>query len=133
MVIIDTSAWIEFFNRKSNYLSVKNTVRHCLINESVGMGDLIYCEILQGIKFKNELIKIKTLLSGLDKYNMVNFDLADKSASNYRFLRQKGITVRKTIDVLIATFCIENKYSLVHNDTDFTSIEKYFDLKVYNL
>ena len=133
MIIIDTSAWIEFFNKNSNYPSIKNTVRYCLENEYVGIGDLIYCEILQGIKHKNELIKVKTLLSGLQKYNMVNFELADLSAANHRLIRKKGITIRKTIDMLIGTFCIQKDFQLIHNDSDFSLIEKHLGLKVFKI
>jgi predicted nucleic acid-binding protein len=132
MVVIDTSALIEFFNKNGNQ-SIKKTVRYCLLKEAVGLGDLIYCEILQGFKFKNELIRAKILLSGLNKLNMVNFELAEKSAFNYRLLRSRGVTVRKTIDVLIATYCIENKVPLLHNDIDFTFIEKHTPLKTYSL
>ncbi len=132
MVIIDTSAWIEFFNKNSNFPSIKEQVRLCLSSHIVGIGDLIYCEILQGIKQDKEAEKVKTFLLGLTRYNMVNFELAEFSASNYRLLRQRGITVRKTIDVLIASFCIKNEFQLLHNDADFSYIEEYLGLKAFN-
>lgn len=133
MMIIDTSAWIEFFNEKSNFPTIKKTVKYCLENEYVGIGDLIYCEILQGIKYEKDLVKVKTLLSGLQKYNMVNFELADLSTANYRLLRKKGITVRKTIDMLIGSFCIQKGFQLVHNDSDFSVIEEHLGLNVFKI
>ena len=132
MIIIDTSAWIEFFKKNGN-VNIKKKVRYCLSNETVGMGDLIYCELLQGIKTKKELIQIKTLFAGLKRFEMVGFKLADKSTFNYRYLRSKGITVRKTIDVLIATFCIENKFKLIHFDSNFDYIQKNLPLDIFTL
>lgn len=130
MVIIDTSAWIEFF-RPSGNLSIKKLVRYALENESVGIGDLIYCEILQGVKNKAEINMLKNLLEGLKKFDMVGFSIAEKSADNYRNLRSRGITVRKTIDVLIATFCMEHGYYFIHNDSDFDLIKSSFNLKTF--
>jgi len=130
VVIIDTSAWIEFF-RPSGNLAIKKLVRYALENESVGIGDLIYCEILQGTKNKDEFNTLKHLLDGLSKFDMVGFSIAEKSAENYRNLRSRGITVRKTIDVLIATFCMEHDYYLIHNDSDFDLIKSALPLETF--
>ena len=129
MVIIDTSAWIEYFNDGSPEIVSK--VDHCLDQKFVGIGDLIYCEIMQGIrshKFRNH---VSSLLLSLPQFNMVGFEIAEKSANNYRTLRSKGITVRKTIDVLIGTFCIENNFQLVHRDSDFDLMARHLKLSVY--
>ncbi len=128
MIIIDTSAWIEYFN--NGIPQVVNTVDNSLNYELVGMGDLIYCEIVQGIKSAKFRRDVSSMLLSLPQYNMVGFDIAEKAAANYRFLRSKGITVRKTIDVLIGTFCIEHRFELVHRDRDFDPMEKYLGLKV---
>jgi len=128
MIIIDTSAWIEYLNNGDP--QVVSAVDNSLSHELVGIGDLIYCEIIQGIKSARLRRDVSALLLSLPQYNMVGFDIAERSADNYRLLRSKGITVRKTIDVLIGTFCIERKFSLIHRDKDFDSMEEYLGLKV---
>ena len=128
MIIIDTSAWIEYFN--NGIPQVVNAVDNSLNYELVGIGDLIYCEIIQGIKSPKFRRDVSSLLLSLPQYNMVGFDIAEKAAENYRLLRSKGITVRKTIDVLIGTFCIEHRFELVHRDRDFDPMEKHLGLKV---
>ena len=132
MIIIDTSAWIEFFKPNGNE-NIKRIIRYALNNETVSIGDLIYCELLQGVKTNKELVTIKALFSGIKKNEMVGFKLADKSAYNYRYLRSKGIIVRKTIDILIATFCIENKFKLIYFDSDFDYIQKNLPLDIFTL
>lgn len=126
MVIIDTSAWIEYF--KNGLPSVVSAVERCLDENSVGIGDLIYCEVIQGISDKHERDQVSTLFLSLPRVNMVGFNIAEKSASNYRLLRSKGVTVRKTIDVLIATFCMENNFQLLHNNRDFDLIANHLPL-----
>ena len=130
MVIIDTSAWIEYF-RDGDARTV-STVDSCLQNEFTGIGDLIYCEIIQGVKSATSRKNLATFLLSLPQFDMAGFHIAEKAAFNYRFLRSKGITIRKTIDVIIATFCIENSFELIHFDRDFDAMEKYIGLKIYN-
>ncbi len=131
MVVIDTSAWIEYF--KNGRQTVVKNVDYCLERNLVGIGDLIYCEAIQGIKSRNERTKISNLLLSLPRFNMVGFEIAEKSAFNYRFLRSQGITIRKTIDVIIGTFCAENKFQLAHYDKDFDRMASYIGLDVFNL
>jgi len=127
MVIIDTSAWIEYFN--DGISDTVNKVDLSLERHLVGIGDLIYCEIMQGIRSTRNRKQVSSLLLGLPKLNMVGFDIAEKSASNYRLLRSKGITVRKTIDVLIGTYCSENEHLLLHCDSDFDMMAEHIGLK----
>ena len=129
MVIIDTSAWIEYF-RNGDQRTVQ-IVDYCLDNDFAGIGDLIYCEIIQGIKRAKIRRELSTFLLALPKFDMGGFDIAEKTAYNYRFLRSKGITIRKTIDVIIATFCIENNFELIHFDRDFDAMEKELELKIF--
>lgn len=131
MIMVDTSAWIEYFKNSTNQ-AVKN-VDYCLQHNLIAMGDLIYCEIMQGIKDKKERDQLSSLLLSLPKFDMVGFEIAAKSAENYRRLRFKGITVRKTIDVLIATFCIEKKFQIIHNDRDFDVMSDHLGLEIYSL
>ena len=128
MVIIDTSAWIEYF--RDGVASVVDKVEHHLDMELVGIGDLIYCEVLQGISSVREKREVSELLLSLPQYGMVCFHMAGRSADNYNMLRTRGVTVRKTIDVLIGTFCAEHDFGIIHNDRDFDAMAKHIGLKV---
>ena len=83
---------------------------------------------MQGIRFPRERREISALLLSLPQFGMVGFSVAEKSAANYRLLRSKGVTVRKTIDVLIGTFCAENGMQLIHHDSDFDLMAKHIGL-----
>lgn len=126
MVIVDTSAWIEYF--QDGLPDVADNVDLCLGQDLVGIGDLVYCEVMQGIRPPRERRDVSSLLLSLRRFNMVGFGIAEKSAANYRLLRSKGVTVRKTIDVLIGTFCAEHDLQLIHNDSDFDLMAKYIGL-----
>ena len=119
MVIVDTSAWIEYF--RGGVPRIVNKVDQCLEIDLVGIGDLVYCEVMQGIRASRERSQVSSLLLSLPQFNMVGFGIAEKSAANYRLLRSRGITVRKTIDVLIGTFCAEHGLQLIHHDSDYDS------------
>ena len=127
MVIVDTSAWIEFFNDGDP--DIVSQVDEALEREVVAIGDLIYCEILQGLYNPRERAGISEMLLALPRFEMVGFEMAGKSAANYRRLRERGITVRKTIDVLIATFCVEHDLRLIHNDRDFDRLAPVLGLR----
>ena len=130
-VLVDSSVWIDFLNGTEN--SHSNRLAELLSTELVSIGDVILMEILQGIKSDRDFQKTKTYLSELSCYNLHNYQLAIKGAEYFRFLRSKGITVRKTMDTIIATFCIQNDFHLLHNDKDFTPFEKYLKLKTVDL
>jgi predicted nucleic acid-binding protein len=126
MVIIDTSAWIEYL--QDGLPRVVNKVDLCLERDLVGIGDLVYCEVIQGIRSPRERREVSALLLSLPQFDMVGFNVAEKSAANHRLLRSKGVTVRKTIDVLIGTFCAENGMQLIHHDSDFDLMAKHIGL-----
>jgi predicted nucleic acid-binding protein len=128
MIIVDTSAWIEYF--RDGTTTVVQKVAHNLEHELIGIGDLIYCEIMQGISSARERRVVSELLLSLPQYEMVGFQMAGRSAANYSMLRTRGITVRKTIDVLIGTFCAENGYGLIHHDRDFDLMANHIGLQV---
>ncbi len=117
MILVDTSVWIDYLNGKEN--SLTNILDKALIDGLVLIGDLILLEILQGIKAEREYNKTRTLLALLEQYEMFGHKMVEKCAENFRFLRKKGVTIRKTNDVIIATFCIENNLPLLFNDRDF--------------
>jgi predicted nucleic acid-binding protein len=101
-----------------------------LENNPILSGDLILAEVLQGFRHDPDFEKIHRILGKFMQESMVNSVLAVESARSYRFLRQKGIRVCKTMDSLIATFCIENDHQLLHNDSDFDGYEEYLGLRV---
>jgi predicted nucleic acid-binding protein len=117
MIIADSSVWIDYFNgvesREADFLD------DLLRRDFILMGDLILVEVLQGFDRDTDFRRAQALFDRLDCAEMAGYELALKSARNYRRLRQRGITVRKTIDVLIATFCIEHGHVLLHADRDF--------------
>jgi len=128
MVIIDTSAWIEYL--RGGIPRVVKKVDQCLEEDLVGIGDLVYCEVMQGIRAPRERSRVSSLLLSLPQFDMVGFSIAEKSAANYRLLRSKGVTIRKTIDVLIGTFCAEHGLRIVHHDSDFDLMAEHIGLEI---
>jgi len=128
MVIVDTSAWVEYFRNGSPDVVAK--VDLALDGELVAIGDLIYCEVMQGIRSERQRAEVSGLLLSLPQFEMVGFQIAEKSAANYRLLRSKGVTVRKTMDVLIGTFCAERGFRLVHCDSDFDLMARHIGLDI---
>ena len=128
MLVVDTSVWIDYFNGVENpQTDFLNTV---LDKSPILIGDLILAEVLQGFRHDPDFEKVRRALGKYMQANMVSPVLAVQSARNYRFLRKKGVTVRKTIDSLIATYCIENDHELLHNDSDFDGYEEHLGLRV---
>ena len=127
MILVDSSVWIDYFNGKKT--SQTDWLDSAFGNKPIIIGDLILTEVLQGFQSENDFRKAKKLLLEFPFMEMVGQNMAIKSAENYRFLRKKGVTVRKTIDVMIGTFCIYYHFSLLHDDRDFDPIEKYLKLK----
>jgi predicted nucleic acid-binding protein len=127
MIFVDSSVWIDYFNGKGTLET--DTLDRLLDTGFVATGDLILVEILQGFRGDEDYAIAKRLLSSLIVFNMLDIDIAVKGADAYRQLRKKGITVRKTIDTLIAAFCIQNDFPLLHSDKDFQPFQKYLRLK----
>lgn len=128
MIFVDSSVWIDYFNGRITKRT--NQLDFLLDKELIVVGDLILTEVLQGFRRDKDFNKARELFGSLVFKEMLGRDIAVKSARNYRVLRKKGVTVRKTIDVIIATFCIENDLSLLHSDRDFKALEERFALKV---
>ena len=127
MILADTSAWIDYFN--GNITSQTDLLDECLMEGTLAMGDLIFLEILQGIREDKQYKQVKTKLSLLDQYAMFSPAMVAKCANNFRCLRQKGITIRKTNDVIIASFCIDKNIALLYTDRDFKPFTEYLGLK----
>ncbi len=101
--------------------------------EELGIGDLILCEVLQGFRTQRDYDQARRALMALPIFTMVGPDLALQSAVNYRHLRQRGVTVRKTIDCMIATFVISRGFALLHSDHDFDPFAQHLGLTVVEL
>jgi predicted nucleic acid-binding protein len=128
MLVVDTSVWIDYFNGVEN--SQTDFLHLALENTPILIGDLILAEVLQGFRRDPDFEKVRRTLGKFMQASMVSPALAVQSARNYRLLRQKGITIRKTIDSLIATYCVENDHQLLHNDSDFDGYEEHLGLRV---
>jgi hypothetical protein len=128
MLVVDSTVWIDYFNGlenpSTNYLDAIADQTPILV------GDLILAEVLQGFRDDADFEKARRTLGRYLQVEMVNPELALQSARNDRALRSKGVTVRKTMDGLIATYCIENEHDLLHNDSDFDGYEMHLGLRV---
>ena len=127
MILVDTSVWIDYFNGVVN-------VHTDLLDASIGqgvvaIGDLILLEILQGIRDETQYHQTKQSLLLLDQYGMLGTDMAARCADNCRALRKRGITIRKTADVIIASFCIEQDLPLLFTDRDFIPFVDHLRLR----
>ena len=117
MILVDSSVWIGYFNGIEN--DETNTLHEALGSEKVAIGDLIFMEVLQGFRKDKDYNIAKKVLGSLHHFEMLGTSMAIKCSENYRALRKQGITIRKTADVIIATFCIENRIPLLFTDRDF--------------
>ena len=127
MVLVDSSVWIAYFN--GVVAAETERLDRLLGQEPVGLGDLILAEVLQGFRRDKGYLAARRLLTSLSVFDLLGEALAIKSADNYRRLRSKGITTRKTADVIIGTFCIENGYPLLHADKDFLPLISHLNLR----
>jgi predicted nucleic acid-binding protein len=128
MTIVDTTVWIDYLagtiNPHTDWLNRE------LTEQRLGLTDLILCEILQGIRNDSAFSRVLRVLSNFEVFESGSETLAVSSARNYRALRERGHTVRKTIDCIIATFCLTQGHSLLHRDHDFDPFENFLGLQV---
>lgn len=127
MILVDSSVWIDYFNGKK-------TAQTDWLDSSLGstpiiIGDLILIEVLQGFQRDKDFRIARDLLLRIPFMPMGGRSLALESAMNYRLLRKRGVTVRKTIDVMIGTFCVHYQLTLLHDDRDFDPMVKFLGLK----
>lgn len=127
MIMVDSSVWIDFFNGVNKPHVEK--LYQLLGKEIIVTGDLIVVEVLQGFNVDSHFNLAKEVLERLTYFSLCDKSLALAAANNYRILRKHGITVRKTIDVVIGTFCIENQIALLHHDKDFVPMENLLKLE----
>jgi len=128
MTVVDTSAWIDYFRG----LDAPHTraVDRALQTDRVVVGDLILAEFLQGFRADKDFEKAADLMNRLEYHDFVGREVALAAAVIYRSLRKRGVTVRKTIDMLIGTWCLMQGCPLIHNDRDFDPLEEHFGLIV---
>jgi len=127
MIVIDSSVWVDYFNGAASPATDK--LDALLGVEPLAVGDIILTEVLQGFRNDADYKTAKKLMTSLAILDMLGEQNAVKCADNYRTLRKRGLTVRKTIDVVIATFCIENKYPLLFQDRDFLPLVAHLGLR----
>lgn len=131
MILVDSSVWIDYFNGKVT--DKTDWLDSAIGDKEIVVGDIILTEVLQGFQNDNDFRTAQNLLLDFPFMEMAGQELAIRSAINYRFLRKYGVTVRKTIDIMIGTFCIYYRVSLLHDDRDFEPMEKYLKLKTVRI
>ena len=127
-ILVDSSVWIDWFANRQNWATEELDRR--LGREALAIADLILMELLQGVASQRELRLLEATLGRLPCPTLGGADHARSAAANYRLLRAAGITPRSPIDVLIATFCIEEDMALLANDRDFTLMARHLDLNL---
>ena len=125
---MDTTVWIDYFqgveNPETEWLNTE------LDRQRLGLTDIILCEVLQGVRDDVVAREVERRLLNLEVFDTGGVAVAREAARNYRALRSRGHTVRKTIDCLIATFCLRGQHSLLHRDRDFDPFEKFLELSI---
>jgi len=129
VLVVDSSVWIDYFT--GNPSPARNTLRRLLHDGEVRVvvPDLVLFEVLRGFRLEREFRQARALMESLSIEPVGGVGIALEAAQHYRSLRAAGVTVRSSIDVLIATFCIENGYSLLHRDRDFDAFESVRGLR----
>lgn len=128
MIVVDSSVWIAHFRNLD--ISPVRRLRTLEYPQNILVGDLILLEVLQGARDERHASALEYHLRQFDVRSMLGEHLAIRAARNYRTLRRNGITIRKTIDMIIATFCIEGRHSLLHADRDFDPMVDHLGLAV---
>lgn len=128
MILVDSSVWIDYF--RGNSTPQAEALDGLLGSEPLAIGDLILTEVLQGFASDLDFERARQLLTSLIVVELGGEDIAVQAAKNFRSLRRLGITIRKTIDTVIATRCIESGYTLLHSDRDFDAFAKHLGLRV---
>ncbi len=127
MILVDSSVWIDFFNgvdcRETDELDSR------LAGELILTGDIILAEVLQGFRRDSDFHRARELLARLECRDMLGREVALFAADNYRKLRKMGVTARKTIDVMIGSFCIQHGYPLLYTDRDFDPMVAHLGLE----
>jgi predicted nucleic acid-binding protein len=127
VILVDSSVWIDYFRGGPTVQT--DLLEGLLDSQELAIGDLILTEVLQGCKLDKEFNEVRRLLARLDLVVLGGEDVMIEAAKNYRKLRNLGITVRGTIDVVLATRCIVSGHQLLHSDRDFDAFEQHLGLR----
>jgi predicted nucleic acid-binding protein len=127
VILVDSSVWIDLLNNVVT--EPVRRLRELIPTTPLLIGDLILCEVLQGFRTDAHAKLVERSLMRFEAVSLIDPELAVKAAANYRFLRRSGITIRKTIDLLIGTYCIESGHLLLHSDRDFAPMESLLGLQ----
>ena len=127
MILVDSSVWIDFFNGVPT--PETDRLDALLGQDDVATGDLILVEVLQGIRHDSDFRAVKRALSEFPSFDLLGRERAARVAMRYRRLRRNGVTIRKTVDVVIASFCVDEGVRLLFSDRDFLPMVKYLGLK----
>jgi predicted nucleic acid-binding protein len=128
LILVDSSVWIDYFRGKITPQT--EILDRMLGHELLVIGDLILTEVLQGFPDERDFNEARKMLTSLIVVELCGQEIAIQAAKNFRSLRNLGVTVRKTINTVIATRCIESGYDLLHNDRDFDSLAEHLGLRV---
>jgi predicted nucleic acid-binding protein len=128
LIVVDSSVWIDYF--RGAITPQTERLDALLGREPLAIGDLILTEVLQGCDDERAFNQVRKLLTSLDVVELGGRDIAIQAARNFVALRKLGVTVRKTIDTVIATRCIESGYELLHDDRDFEPFATHLGLRV---
>lgn len=131
MVVVDSSVWIDFFNGADT--PGRAALRRLLVRGDIALvvPDLVLYEVLRGFRLERDYLQAERLMLSMDVEHTGGQSMAQRAAMHYRSLREHGITVRSAIDVLVATFCIDRGYALLHADRDFDAFEALRGLRAW--
>ncbi len=127
MMLVDSSVWIDYFSGNSS--PETDFMDGVLGVSAIAIGDLILTEVLQGFRHDKDYNTAKRLLEDLTIFELLGTKMSVRSSNNFRKLRKKGLTIRKTADVIIASFCIEHNLPLLFSDKDFKPFVKHLGLR----
>jgi predicted nucleic acid-binding protein len=127
VILVDSSVWIDFFRGTATPQAER--LDALLGSEPLVIGDLVLAEVLQGFSSERDFNQARKLLTALDVVELGGREIAIQAARNFRALRARGVTIRKTIDTLIATRCIESDYALLFSDRDFDPFVEHLGLR----
>jgi predicted nucleic acid-binding protein len=131
VIIVDTTVWVDYFR------GTRSLATDWLDREAhkvrIGLTDLILCEVLQGVRSDREFGLVQGELLKFQLFQAGGLELAVAAARNFRSMKERGLTVRKMVDCLIATFCLANAHTLLHSDHDFEVFERHLGLQVLHL
>lgn len=130
MIVVDTTVWVDFF-KGANTPEAHHLQELIIEDRSIALTDLIFCEILQGIRADREYERIRQILLEYPIFQMDQLALVEQAAMIYRTCRKRGLTIRKTVDCYIAAVCIDNDLELFHKDLDFDHIARVTPLDIH--